>query len=135
MSYTGDISFECRHFSKLMRYNYTSVHNIFPLVREICLMIHYYDWRDILYNYNDKVILKHFTLPSVQISAFLSYRLQGKHFRILFIISPFISVWYVSIGHLYFDHIVNEAPWGFWLFIIFVFFMPSVTIHVYYIFV
>ena len=34
--------------------------------------------------------------------------LQGKHFRTLFIISPFISVRYVSIG--FFDHTVNEAP-------------------------
>jgi hypothetical protein len=36
--------------------------------------------------------------------------LHGKHFRTLFIISPFISVRYVSIGYLYFDQIGNEAP-------------------------
>ena len=36
--------------------------------------------------------------------------LHGKHFLTLFIIPPFISVQYVIIGYLYFDHIVNEAP-------------------------
>jgi hypothetical protein len=36
--------------------------------------------------------------------------LHGKHFRTLSIIPPFISVRYVSMGYLYFDQIVNEAP-------------------------
>jgi hypothetical protein len=72
-------------------------------------------------------------MSNILFGVVLDGPLQCKHFLTLFIISPFISVRYVSIGYLYFDHIVNETPCMRFLIVspIF-FFMPSFPINVYY---